>query len=318
MYFCSMIRGIIYIVLSGIAFFIVNFFVKLLGNPENDIIPHLQKYPAHELVFFRSLVSFLISAAIIKYRGLPLLGNNRRWLLLRGTAGMLALTIFFFTLHKLPLAIASTLQYLSPIFTVLIASQLFREKVSKMQYFSSIIAFSGVVFIGFNGLTGGFSGQKPDLFWMGMGILSAVLSGVAYNAISKLKETEETINIVIYFPMLALPLTGIWCLFDFTVPMGIEWLILLTIGIFTQIAQVCMTRAFLSTDTAIVAPFQYIGAIYALFSGWFIFDEKLELASIIGVCLVIFGVIIGTIFRTGKNRTKEAELILEPEADVLS
>lgn len=313
-----MIKGIIYIVLSGIAFFIVNFFVKLLGTPENDIIPHLQKYPAHELVFFRSLVSFLISAVIIKYRGLPLLGNNRRWLLLRGTAGMLALTIFFFTLHKLPLAIASTLQYLSPIFTVLIASQLFREKVSKMQYFSSLIAFSGVIFIGFNGLTGGFSGQKPDLFWMGMGILSAVLSGVAYNAISKLKETEETINIVIYFPMLALPLTGIWCLFDFTVPMGIEWLILLTIGIFTQIAQVCMTRAFLSTDTAIVAPFQYIGAIYALFSGWFIFDEKLELASIIGVCLVIFGVIVGTIFRAGKKRRKEVELIIEPEAEVLS
>lgn len=313
-----MIKGIIYIVLSGIAFFIVNFFVKLLGTPENDIIPHLQKYPAHELVFFRSLVSFLISAVIIKYRGLPLLGNNRRWLLLRGTAGMLALTIFFFTLHKLPLAIASTLQYLSPIFTVLIASQLFREKVSKMQYFSSLIAFSGVIFIGFNGLTGGFSGQKPDLFWMGMGILSAVLSGVAYNAISKLKETEETINIVIYFPMLALPLTGIWCLFDFTVPMGIEWLILLTIGIFTQIAQVCMTRAFLSTDTAIVAPFQYIGAIYALFSGWFIFDEKLELASIIGVCLVIFGVIVGTIFRAGKKRRKEVELIMEPEAEVLS
>lgn len=313
-----MIRGIIYIVLSGIAFFIVNFFVKLLGNPENNIIPDLQKYPAHELVFFRSLVSFLISAAIIKYRGLPLLGNNRRWLLLRGTAGMLALTIFFFTLHKLPLAIASTLQYLSPIFTVLIASQLFREKVSKMQYFSSFIAFSGVIFIGFNGLTGGFSSQKPDLFWMGMGILSAVLSGVAYNAISKLKETEETINIVIYFPMLALPLTGIWCLFDFTVPMGIEWLILLTIGIFTQIAQVCMTRAFLSTDTAIVAPFQYIGAIYALFSGWFIFDEKLELASIIGVCLVIFGVIVGTIFRAGKKRRKGLELAMEPEAEVLS
>ncbi len=231
---------------------------------------------------------------------------------------MLALTIFFFTLHKLPLAIASTLQYLSPIFTVLIASQLFREKVSKMQYFSSLIAFFGVIFIGFNGLTGGFSGQKPDLFWMGMGILSAVLSGVAYNAISKLKETEETINIVIYFPMLALPLTGIWCLFDFTVPMGIEWLILLTIGVFTQIAQVCMTRAFLSADTAIVAPFQYIGAIYALFSGWFIFNEKLELASIIGVCLVIFGVIVGTIFRAGKKRRKEVELIMEPEAEVLS
>lgn len=313
-----MIKGIVYIILSGMAFFVVNFFVKMLGNPENTVIAGLQKYPAHELVFFRSLVSFSISAAIIKYRGLPILGNNKKWLLLRGTAGMLALTIFFFTLHKLPLAIASTLQYLSPIFTVLIASRLFSEKVSRIQYFSSLIAFSGVIFIGFNGLMGSFSDQKPDLFWMSMGVLSAMLSGIAYNAISKLKKTEETINIVIYFPMLALPLTGIWCLFDFTFPRGIEWLILLTIGIFTQIAQVLMTRAFLSTNTAIVAPFQYIGAVYALLSGWFVFNEKLELASLIGVCLVVFGVIFGTLFRAGKEREKASESLIEAETEVLS
>jgi drug/metabolite transporter (DMT)-like permease len=313
-----MIKGIVYIILSGMAFFIINFFVKLLGNPENDIIPHLQKYPAHELVFFRSLVSFLISASIIKYRGLPLLGNNRKWLLLRGTAGMLALTIFFFTLHKLPLAIASTLQYLSPIFTVLIASRLFSERVSKAQYFSSLIAFTGVIFIGFNGLMGGFNHQKLDLFWMCMGVLSAILSGIAYNAISKLKGKEETINIVVYFPMIALPFMGIWCLFDFTFPRGIEWLILLTIGIFTQIAQVCLTRAFLSANTAILAPFQYIGAIYALFSGWFIFNEKLEMASIIGICLVVFGVIFGTVFRAGKTRKKASNPVIELETEVLS
>jgi drug/metabolite transporter (DMT)-like permease len=313
-----MIKGIIYIILSGMAFFVVNFFVKMLGNPDNAVIDGLQKYPAHELVFFRSLVSFSISAAIIKYRGLPLLGNNKKWLLLRGTAGMLALTIFFFTLHKLPLAIASTLQYLSPIFTVLIASRLFSEKVSRIQYFSSLIAFSGVIFIGFNGLTGSFSEQNLDLFWMGMGVISAILSGIAYNAISKLRETEETINIVIYFPMLALPLTGIWCLFDFTFPRGVEWLILLTIGIFTQIAQVLMTRAFLSTNTAIVAPFQYIGAVYALLSGWFIFNEKLELASLIGVCLVVFGVIFGTLFRAGKEEEKASEVFVEAETEVLS
>ena len=309
-----MIKGIVYIVLSGMAFFVVNFFVKMLGNPDNSIIPGLQKYPAHELVFFRSLVSFSISAAIIKHRGLSILGNNRRWLLLRGTAGMLALTLFFFTLHKLPLAIASTLQYLSPIFTVLIASRLFHERVTKIQYFSSLVAFTGVVFIGFNGFVGGFGGQQPDVFWMVVGIISAILSGLAYNAISKLKETEETINIVIYFPMLALPLTGIWCLFDFTFPQGVEWLILLTIGVFTQIAQVCMTRAFLSANTAIIAPFQYIGAIYALISGWFIFNEKLELASLVGVCLVIFGVITGAVFRVKSKQEEPNEVLLEEPA----
>jgi drug/metabolite transporter (DMT)-like permease len=247
------------------------------------------------LVFFRSLVSFVISALIIKQKGLKLLGNNRRWLFLRGSAGMVALTIFFLTLHKLPLAIASTLQYLSPIFTVLIAQQLFKEKVTPVQILSSFLAFVGVLLIGTPSLLE--TNSVIDPFWLIMGIISALFSGIAYNAIGKLKNTEEPINIVIYFPMIALPITGVWCLFDFTVPVGIEWLLLLIIGIFTQIAQILMTKAFLATDTAIVAPFQYIGAIYALLSGWFIFDESLGLIPVTGITLVLIGVLIGTIFR---------------------
>jgi drug/metabolite transporter (DMT)-like permease len=284
--------------LSGLSFFVINFFVKILGNPAHPIIPNLQTYPAHELVFFRSLVSFVISAFIIKQKGLKLLGNNRRWLLLRGSAGMIALTIFFVTLHKLPLAIASTLQYLSPIFTVLIAQQLFKEKVTPLQIISSLIAFIGVLLIGAPSFLE--TNSVIDPFWLIMGIISAIFSGIAYNAIGKLKNSEEPINIVIYFPMIALPITGIWCFFDFTFPIGIEWLILLIIGIFTQIAQILMTKAFLATDTAIVAPFQYIGAIYALLSGWFIFDETLGLIPVAGITFVLIGVLIGTIFRKKK------------------
>ncbi len=275
----------------------------MLGQPDSAPITGLQKYPAHELVFARSLISFTISFVIIRYRKLPLLGNNRRWLLLRGTAGMVALTLFFFTLHELPLAIASVLQYLSPIFTVLIAHQLFKEQVNRWQYLASLLAFSGVVLIGISSLTEAVTGEELDLFWMIMGVISAFLSGVAYNAISKLKTTEEPINIVIYFPMLALPLTGVWCLFDFTFPRGIEWLLLLTIGVFTQMAQVLMTKAFMFGQTAVVAPFQYVGAIYALISGWFIFDERLSTWNLVGISVILIGVLLGTIMRNYKKTT---------------
>lgn len=298
-----MLRAILFILLSGICFFVVNFFVKMLGQPDSAPITGLQKYPAHELVFARSLISFTISFIIIRYRKLPLLGNNRRWLLLRGTAGMVALTLFFFTLHELPLAIASVLQYLSPIFTVMIAHQLFKEQVNKWQYLASLLAFSGVVLIGISSLTEAVTGEELDLFWMVMGVISAFLSGVAYNAISKLKTTEEPINIVIYFPMLALPITGVWCLFDFTFPRGIEWLLLLTIGVFTQMAQVLMTKAFMFGQTAVVAPFQYVGAIYALISGWFIFDERLSTWNLVGISVILIGVLLGTIMRNYKKTT---------------
>lgn len=305
LYFCTMIRSISLIILSGIFFFFVNFIVKMLGHPEDAPVSGLQRFPTHELVFFRSVVSFSISAAIVLYRGLPFFGNNKRWLLLRGTAGMIALTLFFFTLHHLPLAIASTLQYLSPIFTVLIASVLFKEEVTRLQYISSLIAFVGVVFIGFTGLISGFTHGKADVLWIVLGVVSSLLSGLAYNAIVKLKSTEATVNIVMYFPMLALPVTGFWCLLDFTMPRGIEWLLLLLIGIFTQIAQVALTRALMMEKTSVIVPFQYLGAIYALLSGWFVFGEQLEWLSLAGIVLVLIGVIVSTLFR--KKTVRDAK-----------
>ena len=56
--------------------------------------------------------------------GAPLLGHNRRWLLVRGLAGMVALSLFFHTIRHIPLASATVIQYLSPIFTVLLAMPL--------------------------------------------------------------------------------------------------------------------------------------------------------------------------------------------------
>lgn len=207
---------------------------------------------------------------------------------------MIALFLFFLTIHELPLAIASTLQYLSPIFTVLIASFLFKEKVTTWQYITSIIAFSGVCVIGLSGFHS--SGTLTiDPMWVLVGVLSSFLSGIAYNAISKLKTTEAAINIVIYFPMLALPVFGTWTLFDGLMPNGIEWIFLLLIGIFTQIAQVLMTKAFLDQRTSLLVPFQYLGAIYALLAGWLMFDERLSLLHIGAIICILVGVIVGAL-----------------------
>ncbi len=288
MYFWKMIKGILYIIISGLSFFVVNFIVKILSNPNYFPDLNLQKYPAQELVFSRSLVSFSISAFIIYRKKLPLFGNNKPWLLMRGTFGMIALTLFFFSIEKLPIAIASTLQYLSPIFTILIAAILFKERISKTSFFASTIAFIGVACIAGTAL---FSSASFSFEWVLIAVLSAFFSGIAYNSIKKLKETDEAINIVIYFPMLAIPITGVWTLIDGIVPQGIEWLLLLTIGIFTQIAQITMTRAFLLVSTSKIAPFQYMGAIYSLILGWLVFEEYLNFFSLVGISLIVIGIL---------------------------
>lgn len=295
-------KGILYIILSGLSFFVVNFFVKALGaGPDQELFPGLQKFPGHELVLGRSIVSFAISFYIIKRRKLPVLGFNRKWLFIRGIAGMIALTIFFYTIHHLPLAIASTVQYLAPVFTVLFAIGFLKEKVLRMQWFFILLAFIGVAFIGLNNYIAADKQMNVDFYWLGLGIISSAFSGIAYTAIIKLKPTDSPINIVIYFPMLSIPVMTIWCMYDFTMPRGIEWLLLLIIGIFTQIAQVLLTKALHKGSASLITPFQYLGAVYATFAGLFIFDEDLSWVVYLGIALIILGVVANVLFK-GENK----------------
>ncbi len=298
-------KGIIYIILSGLSFLIVNFIVKLFGmGNEQTLIPNLQKIPAHELVLARSIVSFSISYYIIKRKKLPLFGVNKKWLFVRGISGMIALTIFFETIHQLPIAIASTIQYLAPIFTLIFALALLGERILKIQWLFVIIAFIGVIFIGLNTLILESNPVKLNYFWLIFGIVSAAFSGLAYTAIIKLKATDEPINIVSYFPMISIPIMSVWCMFDFVLPNGIEWILLLTIGIFTQIAQILLTRALHEESASLITPFQYLGSIYAMIMGYFIFDERLNFLIIIGVFLILIGVIANTFLKASKFKKK--------------
>ena len=106
-------------------------------------------------------------------------------------------------------------------------------------------------------------------------MVSAVFSGLAYTAVIKLKKTDQPITIVLYFPMVAIPLMTILCFWKFTWPQGIEWIILLVIGIFTQFAQIMLTKALHLGSAATITPFQYLGAIYMFLIGYFVFDERL-------------------------------------------
>lgn len=286
-------------ILSGLSFIVVNFFVKILGaGPEQSIITGIQKYPAHELVLARSIVSFSICFYIIKQRKLAFFGNNIQWLVIRGIAGTIALTIFFYTLHEIPLAIAATIQYLSPIFTVLIAGYFLKERVRLLQWLFILVSFAGVILIALSKLIESSDpNNQISFFWLGMGVLSSAFSGLAYTAIIRLKNTDEPITIVMYFPMIAGPLMLLFCFIDFTMPQGIEWLLLLTIGIFTQLAQIALTKALHGGDAAVIMPFQYIGAIYAFTIGYFLFDETLSLLVDLGIVLIVFGVIANVIIR---------------------
>lgn len=263
---------------SSFSFALMNIFVKQLS--------HL---PAMEIVFFRCVVSAII--CLISLRGLSvnLLGNNRLYLFLRGASGTTALFCFFLTIQNVPLASGVTLSYLSPIFTAILAIFLLNEKVRGLQWLFYLISFAGVFVIK------GFDANFPTIYFV-TGLSAAFFSGVAYNLVRSLRESEHPLVIVFQFQIVGIIAGFIYVLFDWKMPQGNDWLYLAGTGLLTQIGQVYLTKALQSEAVGQVSIINYTGVIYAIFFGWLIFGEVLTIQTFMGIMLVIGGVILSIFY----------------------
>ncbi|MCF8461767.1 MAG: DMT family transporter [Flavobacteriales bacterium] len=257
-------------------------------------VKFLSHLPTHELILFRSGISLILSLAYLLPKGIHPLGNNRKFLLLRGVFGVTALSLFFITLQKLPLASAVTVQYLSPIFTAIIAIFLLGERMKKLQWFFFGLAFLGVV------LLKGFD-ERVSVLYLGLGVLSAFFAGAAYNCIRMVKDTDHPLVVVLYFPMIAIPIMLVLSYFEWVTPIGWDWGLILLLGIFTQIGQVYMTKALQAEKANVVASLKYLGSLYALIFGYFIFDETYNWISIVGIVLILSGVLMNVLTKNWTN-----------------
>ncbi len=254
-------------------------------------IPHI---PAIEIILFRSIISLVISMYYLKRQNVSVWGNNKPVLILRGIAGATALITYFHLLQQIPLATASTLQYLAPIFTAILGMVLVKEKVKPWQWIFFAVSFSGVVVV---------QGFDHRISWIHlvMGVGASLFMGLAYNFIRMLKNSEHPLVIIFYFPLVMLPITGIWSAFVWVQPVGWDWLILLAVGIFTQIAQFFMTKSYQTEELSKVSILNYVGIVYALGFGWLLFDETFNLMTYVGMGLVILGVGSNVLLKQLKN-----------------
>ena len=257
----------------------------------NACVKQLHHLPALEIIFFRSIFSIVASYVALRRLGVAPFGHNHRLLISRGSTGALALICYFLALQHLPLATAVTVQYLAPIFTAVLGIWLVHEPVRRWQWAFFGVSFGGVLLVQQSGPAGAPAGAAPlGLVFLAIGVLGALVSGLSYNAIRKLRGREHPLVIVFYFPLISLPLAAVACLFQWQTPQGTDWLWLLACGAFTQGAQVTMTRAYQLERLSRVAPLNYLGMFYALGLGYLFFAESFGVLAYGGMALVLLGV----------------------------
>jgi len=200
----------------------------------------------------------------------------------------------------MPLASAQTIQYLSPIFTAIIAIFLLKENVLPAQWVFYAISFAGVLII-----------ERFDArispFYLAIGIFSAFCSGVAYNLVRSLRGREHPLTVVFHFQLIGTVVGFISLFFEWKMPVGFDWLYLFLVGVFSQLGQIFLTNALQRERIAGVAIINYTGLIYALTVGWIVFGEAQGSVSLAGMLLVVVGVLLSVLYSRRRRNIEQIE-----------
>ena len=272
--------GAHYVLVSAAAFAAMTAAAKLVGA----------RLPLFEIVFVRALFSVLVTAALLRHVRSPLLGTRRPLLALRGLFGFLGLSCSFYAVIHLPLAEATLLQFMHPVFTVALAALLLGERVGRGVGVGIPFALAGVLLVVRPGFLFGFASAPLDPFAVGVALAGAFFAADAYVTVRHLARTgEHPLAIVFSFPAVTLTLSLPLLWIDFVWPQGAEWLWLLVTGVSAQIGQMALTRGIQLLPASRATTYSYTQIVFAAGLGALLFGERPDGLSAAGGALVLLG-----------------------------
>ncbi len=252
--------------------------------------------PVFEIVAARALVSLIISYLDVKRKGIPLWGNNKKLLLLRGVAGTFGLMCVYYSITTLPLAEATILQYMHPVFTALLAILFLKERLQVSTFICILLCLLGLFVMVKPGLNDDlvqydFAQQLP-LFSVVVALLGAFFSSIAYVIVRKLSRTEDSSVIIFYFPFIALPVSLCMVGSDIVWPGLFLTFMLVLVGVFTQIGQLGLTKAMQTQTAGKATAYSYVQIVFSVLLGLLFFGEMPSLWTYLGGALIVLGALI--------------------------
>lgn len=245
-----------------------------------------QTVPVVELVVMRNLILVFTSVISLKKQGKPYVRDKKNIpkLFLRGFFGMLGVLLYFIATKYLPTAEAAILQKSSPFFVVVFAAILLKEKVTKIDVISLILAFVGVAII--TKPTGDFNIYSIVAF------LSALFAAMAYVIIGMLKGKEEGETVMLAFGLVTVVILAPFMIKGFKVPNAKEALGMIMVGIGGACGQYFLTKSYLMAPASKVSIYNYSSVVFSSIFGYFLFGDKIDLATGIGMILVFVAALI--------------------------
>ena len=261
-------------------------------------------YSTSEMVMYRGMIGVLLLYPMIRHQGGTLRTHHPRAHLWRSVIGVCSLWLWYFAIAELPLAMAMTFNYMSPIwmaFILLCAGWWTAKNHVELPLLGAILfSFIGVTLV----LRPAIEAEQ----WLGamMGLASSVITAFAYLQVRKLgRMGEPEYRVVFYFSATTIVagfigalLTGRGAEPAFHAHTWEGAALLVATGFFALGGQFGMTRAYRLGKVLVVANLQYTGIIFSSTFGVLIWHDVFDWYVWAGMGLVLVSGVAATFYNT--------------------
>ncbi len=266
-------KAAIFMIFSAICFAILT-----------SLIRHLSAhFHLFELIFFRSFFGMLFILPWAVKGGLKTLKTAHLNLqILRSLIACIAMYFWFYSISNMPLAEATAINYIAPIFAIIIAIVVLGEKIRIRRILAVIGSFIGMLII-----------IRPGVIEVNSYVLSAVIASffmaTGATIVKVLAKKDHPNSVVFYMPLLLSIISVFPSLLVWKNPDLANLSLLVLTGLTATLAHQGMTRAFALAEATYVLAFDYLRLPFVALIGFLIFAEIPSIWSWVGA-----GVILGS------------------------
>lgn len=202
--------------------------------------------------------------------------------LARSSFGFSGITLLFAAVAYIPVADATAISFLNPVFAMMLAIPLLGEKVGPIRWLAAAIALAGALVL----LRPGSSAFQPAAL---LALGAALVMGVEVTIIKLLTGREAPLQILFTNNSIGLILSTLAVIAIWAQPSPQQWVALMALGIMMAAAQACFIQSMRRAESSFVVPFSYATLIFASLYDAALFKIIPDAISLLGAAIIIAG-----------------------------
>lgn len=251
-----------------------------------------------QVAFIRAVVTVLSVLPFMLPRGLFYFRSRslkmHTW---RAVLGAAALGLNACAVVRVPLLKNTCISFTEPLLVLALAALFLREKIDAARLGCTLLGLLGILIVT-------YSDFATFNAWIIFPILSTLMYALITLIARKLSDEDPILTLLFYFGMgtsllLFVPALATWQ------PVSLkQWGLLTVLGINGNLVQVCMLKAFCTSDVSALMPLRYTELIFTFLFGYFLFHQVPVPATWIGSFIIVMSAMLITILERRKERIR--------------